>query len=195
MRQPCQDVQIYLIGQWSRMEKDFARIYKECFGGPPYYEEYEDDWIIQNVYNKHLGHGCVAVALHRGELIGLSCAERMIDGTQSSPYRYLEQHRATLPFQIEKTCYISEVAVVEEMRRKGVGTDLLKVLCNWGMSKGLSHYTARTAAEGSNSMGIFQNRLHANILDGEQSVEAFDGEVVTASKKRVYIWGTLDAYL
>lgn len=195
VRKPCPDVRIYLIGQWSRMEQDFARVYKECFGGPPYFEQYEDEWITQNVYNKHLGHGCVAVALHRGELVGLSCAEKMLDDANSSPYRYLMQRQDNLPFSIENACYISEVAVVEGMRRKGVGTDLLKVLCNWGMGKGLTHYTARTAAEGSNSMGIFRSRLHASVLEGEQDVEGFAEEVATASKKRVYVWGALDAYL
>jgi GNAT superfamily N-acetyltransferase len=195
IRKPCKDVHIYIIAQWSRLEKEFSQVYRDCFGGPPYFETYEDEWIVRNVYNKHLGHGCVAVALHGSELVGLSCAEKMTDDAESSPYRYLMERRSDLPFPLETSCYISEVAVVEGMRRRGVGTDLLKVLCNWGLGRGLTHYTARTAAEGSNSLGIFKERLHANILEGEQDVEGAEGEVVTASKKRIYVWGKLDSYL
>jgi GNAT superfamily N-acetyltransferase len=158
IRTPCEGVHIFNIGHWSNLQKEFCRVYRDCFGGPPYYEEYEDDWIIENVYNKHIGHGCVSVALRRGELVGLSCAERMIDDAHSSPYRYLVERSSDLEFSLDSACYIAEVAVVYSMRRRGIGTDLLKVLCNWGLARGLTHYTARTAAEGSHSLGMPSSR-------------------------------------
>ena len=41
VRSPCKGVHIYEIGPWSRLEKDFCEVYRECFGGPPYFEKYD----------------------------------------------------------------------------------------------------------------------------------------------------------
>jgi len=150
---------------------------------------------VDNVYNNHLGRGCVAIALRDGCLVGLSCAEAIANDPSSSPYRYLSMRKNDLPFPLETACYIAEVAVVEDMRRRGIGTDLLKVLCNWGLSHGMTHYVARTAAEGSNSVGIFRRHLHAETLEGFQLVEGAEGEVPSMSRERMYLWGRLDEYL
>lgn len=101
VRSPCKGVNIFEIGSWSRLEKDFCKAYKECFGGPPYFEEYEDQWIVENVYNKHLGRGCVAIALHNGCLVGLSCAEAIANDPRSSPFKYLSDRKQSLPFPFE----------------------------------------------------------------------------------------------
>lgn len=191
---PCEGVGIYTITQFSRLQDDFVDIYRECFAEAPYYEEYDKQWVIDNVYNKHLDQGYMACAIADQKLVGLVCAEPLSVDIEISPYQYLLKH-PNLPFSISEACYISEVAVAKNMRRRGIGTALLNQVCIWGEVRGLNYYTARTAARGSNSLHIFRNVLNAKVLDGEQSIEDFPEEISSASKHRIYIWGKLKRYM
>ena len=179
----------FQIASYSNMQKDFARLYAECFAGPPYFEKYEESWIVENVYDKFIDSGCIMVVLQNAGLVGFSCAQRAERIKDTSVYRYLAS-RESLPFELEKSCYVAELAVLPDLRKKGIGTSLLSMVYVWGNLHSMSSYVSRTAYEGSNSLGIFL-RLGAKMLPGFQTVDGDDGEVPSASSRRVYVWGDL----
>ncbi len=187
----------FQIASYSKMQKDFARLYAECFAGPPYFEKYEESWIVENVYDRFIDSGCIMVVLQdakpvglsRAQLVGFSCAQRVERIKDTSVYRYLAS-RKSLPFELEKSCYVAELAVLPAFRKKGIGTSLLSLVYVWGNLHGMSSYVSRTAYEGSNSLGIFL-RLGAKMLPDFQTVDGDEGEVPSASSRRVYVWGDL----
>lgn len=169
------------------LAKDFAEVYANCFADPPYCETYDPEWIIAHVYNPHIAHGRVAVALKEGTMIGFSCAMMLHADTSACYYKYLSAQE-NLPFEIDKSMFVTELAVLSEYRRKGLGTALAKhMMCSKGSLHQYDHCVTRTAHQGSNSIGIF-TKLGAQVLPGLHHVNNDPNEVPSASEARVYLW-------
>ena len=60
----------------SRMfdESEFIKVYKEAFGGPPYFEQYSDEEVREEIIFPHLRDGVVAYATDNDTLVGFGCA-------------------------------------------------------------------------------------------------------------------------
>jgi ribosomal protein S18 acetylase RimI-like enzyme len=184
-----ESIGLYELGSWSKMEQEFSRVYAACFSEEPYLEQYEEEWVTEHIYSKHVDCGCVLVALKNAQLVGLACAKPMRMYTESSPYRYLSGY-ASLPFELDRSLYMTELAVLPEVRRRGIGTALVTLMQSWGKVHQYEAAVVRTAHEGSKSIGIFR-RLGADTLPGFQCIADETDEVPSHSTQRVYLWNKL----
>lgn len=162
----------------------FAAVYKEAFGGPPYFETYTDEQIREDVWDPHIPE-CVIVA-ERAEVVGLACCHAILAPTEPSIRSFLLTQE--LPFDPREGIYMSELAVRTEERQRGLGEALIHARFRWAKSHGFRFYLLRTAASGSNSKRLYE-RLGARRAAFTQNV-AQDG-IATASTERIFLWGEI----
>lgn len=181
----------YLIAseyQSDIFKKKFIDLYKEAFGGPPYFEEYEDDWVEENVWGFHLKHGCVVLALHNDDLIGLGCA--IPTSEDGKVFEFLSSQEK-LPFDLGKSLYMSELAVSSLFRKSElhVGSELVKKRIDWAKNNGFNAFVMRTAAKNSNSENLYRDIIGAKKIEGLiQNVLENPQEVSSSSDQRIYFY-------
>ncbi len=170
--------------------KGFAQVYQEAFSGPPYFEEYDEEMVDNLAWKPHRRLGCIILALDGERAVGLGCClplARISANCPNSLFLLSLRRRPGLPFHTMETCYMSELAVLDEYRNRGIGTELIKRRLDWAKSQGINYYLMRTAAEGSNSLSLY-SRLGAKIVPGLEQDMSKDG-VGTASQKRIFLFG------
>lgn len=170
-------------------KKGFIDLYKDAFGGAPYFETYEDSWVEEFVWNKHIQSGCLILAISRDKVVGLGAGLPV--NLDDKIYNFLSKQHA-LPFQLERTLYMSELAVDTLFRKSDlhVGSELVKKRIQWASKNGFVFYVMRTAAENSNSKNIYINTIGAKELTGViQNVSENPDEVASASSQRIYLYG------
>ena len=178
--------------------QQFIALYKEVFAGAPYFEEYEDDWVYEFVWQYHLLKGCIVLASdEKDALVGISCAiglDKVSLSIANDSKDHLYQEKSFLlenaSFNIDSTIYMSEIAVLSEFRGQGIGTRLIIKRWLWGFSQNYLYYAMRTAAKNSNSYKIYE-RLGAESLDAVQDISDYAQTIKSASDQRIYLYGTL----
>lgn len=169
----------------------FIKLYKEAFGGPPYSEVYSDEWIKKEVWDTHLKNGCVFIVLYAGNVVGLSCAIPVAE--DKKVFSFLSQ-QDSLPFDLKKTLYMSELAVASSFRKSDYhfGSELARKRIYWGKENGFQWYIMRTAAENSNSKNLYVDTLKAQMLENViQDVSENPNEVASASNERIFLYGDI----
>ncbi len=174
-------------------ESEFIETYKEAFGGPPYFEEYSDDEVREEIITPHMEDGMVVYATDSDKLIGFGCAVPF----KSSPedvqefLEYLHRNK-DLPdaFDHRNAWYMSELGVRNSYRGKGVAWELVRQRMVQAIAQGSHQYFMRTARVGSNSMPMYA-KSGAIPLDQFQDVSSIEQatENHTQSLQRVYLWG------
>lgn len=170
----------------------FVNVFKIAFAGPPYFEFYQVDEVLDSAWKPYLRKGCIYLALNNNQVIGLSCCLPIIKIDQTDPnISALESLRSfpKLPLCLDDACYMSELAVLPEFRRLGIGTELIIKRLSWARKENMKYYILRTAAEGSNSLSLY-SRLGAQIIPSLQQDVSNIG-VSSASKKRIFLFGRI----
>lgn len=184
------EIYITRVEKESTKKQDFIKLYKEVFAGPPYFESYTDEYVAENVWDKHFDNdGWVFLAINREDLVvGFGCALPAKRSWESG--QFLCKNMSNLPFELEKTCYMSEVGTHIDYRKKGIGTKLIKARSDFAREKGYITYTMRTALNGSNSESMYI-KFGAKVIDGlVQDVSQHAKEVSSKSEFRKYLFGT-----
>lgn len=162
----------------------FAAVYKEAFGGPPYFETYTDKQVWEDVWEPHVSE-CVIVA-ETSQVVGLACCHAILAPTEPSIRSFLLTQM--LPFDLREGIYMSELAVRMEERQQGLGEALIHARFRWAKMQGFRFYLLRTAANGSNSQRLYE-RLGARRTSFTQNVA--QGGIATASTERIFLWGEI----
>ncbi|MDP3993042.1 MAG: GNAT family N-acetyltransferase [bacterium] len=168
----------------------FISVYREAFAEPPWLESYTADQVEEEVVRPHLPH-YISIVKVDGKAIGLATAYGLAEGDVSGcgVVDFIDTQRHRLPRALEKTLYLSELAVLSKYRRLGIGTLLAEDRFLWGRSKRLTAYLMRTAQANSFSQPLYE-QLGARVLDGVvQTVSP--AKIKTASEKRIFLWGEL----
>lgn len=173
----------------------FIRVYKEAFGGSPYFETYSDEEVLQDVWTPHIEHGTIILALDDdiGRVIGLGCAIPL-HYAPKDVQDFLKQSWISgfVPeeFAPTKTWYMSELAVDPAYRRQGVAYRLVRQRLLSASHAGVTHYVMRTATERSNSRHLYE-RVGADVLPGNHDISETDQVLHNGSKatSRVYLYG------
>lgn len=172
----------------------FAHVFEKAFEREPYCETYEPGQVENDILQPSLADGFVVVAVLNNQVVGLGCAVP-VSKASADVQQYLSEKRdeGVLPIALEKTWYMSEVGVLIEHCRKGIGTELLRQRLQLISSAGGEHYIMRTSKEGSNSVGMYR-RAGAIELPGFQDVSTSDQVTVNQSQSqhRIYLYGSCD---
>jgi len=175
----------------------FIKAYQQAFGGAPYFEEYTPDDVLEQVWNPHLKDGIIVLAMLNSAVIGFGCALPLLK-SPGDIQEFVEQSIAAGAYSADpsKVWYMSELGVLEDFRRHGIGTKLVKHRLLTITYRGDTHYVFRTAAEGSNSIHIYE-RVGAQRLPHLQDVSSSNQVVLnhSHSTERVYLHGDCDSAL
>jgi len=185
-------IQYIHVGADSREYCDgFVTVYKQAFGGPPYNEVYTDEEVRGDAWLPHLQNGVVALAMSAKKVVGFGCA-LPVKYASEDIQAYLVGARnsgASIP-EISDMWYFSELGVLNNHRRKGIGTRLIGQILAKILLIGDSYYVMRTAATGSNSRRIFES-IGSDVIPGVQDVSE-TGQVQinkSQSTERMYLYG------
>lgn len=139
----------------------FIAAYKAAFAGPPYFENFTDQWVEDHIWKPHTKH-CLIVIEKDGGVLGLGCAHPPLSDIEPATRDFLKQQTG-IPFDLDKANYICEGAILPGAQKKGIGKRLLEELMAWSEDHGYDHYVTKTALVGSNSAGLFR-RIGAQEL-------------------------------
>jgi ribosomal protein S18 acetylase RimI-like enzyme len=176
-----------------KKRQNFVDIYKQVFSEAPYFETYNDEWVIKNVWQQHLVNGFIVLALCGKEIIGLGCCIPLLKISDDDPNVKVKNFllgRQDIPISLHLTCYMSEVAVLQKFRHAGLGRRLVQERFALAKEAGLSSYIMRTAASGSLSEKIYLS-LGAQEAEVLQDVSDHAEEVNSSSKLRKFLYGRL----
>ena len=168
----------------------FVHIYKTCFALKPYYERYETDEIVEDVFVPHIKNGVIVLAQVNDQIVGLSCAMPIKDWEHDKDFQnFINEHNDKFNLNLDSICFMTELAVLPDFWRNGIGTNLLKERILWAKNHGFSQYMMRTASEGSNSVSLYLN-FGANRLSGfTQDVSRHAEKRSSESNERIYLLG------
>jgi GNAT superfamily N-acetyltransferase len=166
--------------------KAFIEVYKEAFGGPPYFEHYTDEEVLEEVWEPHITHGRVVLArdTETDEVIGFGCAIPLAKAPgdiQEFLASCWMQGELSEEFVPNRTWYMSEMGVRESYRKQGVAYQLVRDRLLSVSHAGGTHYVMRTAAEGSNSRHLYE-KVGSVPLAHEQDVSATEQVTVMGSQ-------------
>lgn len=169
----------------------FVQLYKEAFGGPPYYETYTDEEVLSDAWHPHLKDGVIILAVSSDLVVGFGCAKPVTSSPDDVRDFLREKQRdGYLPVDSSAMWYMSELGVRIDHRGRGLGYALVKQRLLRIQSLGGTHYVMRTAAEGSNSFRLYKN-IGALEIPGLQNV-AESAQVQlnkSQSDSRIYLYG------
>ncbi|MBT4723201.1 GNAT family N-acetyltransferase [Candidatus Falkowbacteria bacterium] len=171
----------------------FAEVYKAAFAQYPYFENFEVQWVIDEIWTPHIkDNGIVILAIsNEGRCVGLTCGVKMTSDCAKSAREFLVSQRPTKRFEevighrIEEFFYYSELAVLPEWQKRGVGKKLMRAYLDQIHLRSIPVTVARTAAVGSNSIHLFTKNLFEDL---EVLQPMYDDVVKTESKYRVYLF-------
>lgn len=169
----------------------FTHVYKEAFGGAPYFEHYDDDQVLNDVWLPHLISGIIILALDDGHVIGLGCAKPLPDAPkEDQDFIYASKNQGSLQGGLDSMWYMSELAVLTEYRRQGIGNQLVAERLREILKRGGDRYIFRTASEGSNSAQLYTN-IGAKLLPGLVDVTKTPQVQVNESQshERIFFYG------
>lgn len=183
---------VYANSSTSEALRDgFVKVYQEAFAGPPYYEHYTEDEVIEDVWKPHVGDGIIVLAVNNDEVVGFGCAKPLAKSpNEIQDFAVQKREAEMLPFDLQNTWYMSELGVAAAYRGKKIGYELIKHRLSRISELDGIFYILRTAAEGSNSLHMYR-KIGSIELQGTQSVSATDQVVINKSKssERIYLYG------
>lgn len=175
----------------------FVSAYQQAFSGPPYFERYTREEVLAETWEPHLRDGMIVLATLDNVVVGFGCA-MPLEKSPADVQDFMAQSIANGSYRadLKKAWYMSEVGVLEHYRGHGIGTALVKHRLLNIQHRGDTHYVLRTAAQGSNSIRIYE-RLGASTLPNLQDVSASDQVTTNGSQstERVYLHGDCESAL
>lgn len=169
----------------------FVEVYKEAFGGPPYFETYTDADVLNDIWFPHLMKGIIVLALDVERVVGLGCAKPVSEAPQEDQvYLKARQKDESLPGSTDTMWYMSELAILNAYRRKRIGYQLVAERLKYILALKGDRYSFRTASQDSNSAQLYLN-IGAVQLCGVVDVSTTNQVKVneSKSKERIFFYG------
>ena len=150
-------------------KNDFNKVYR-VFSGAPYYEKYTEE-ELKEIFEEYKKKGYVYGAYSDDRCLGIVALERGVKKEQPVEY------------QDEKVMYLADIAVLEDYRKKGLGTKLMLYAVMKSKELGYDKVYMRTLeAEKSMSYGIARKIGFKQIPNLYQQIkrERMDGSFTSA---------------
>jgi len=142
----------------------FIKIYKEIFSQAPYYEIFSDEEVEKIYQLSKLETTVTLVALDDDNVIGLALGIKLSTHIDTDFKLLLKNH-----FNLDKTFYNAELAVLAKYRGQGIGNELIKKRIKFAEKMGYNIICMRTKEEGSMSMSLYK-KLDFKLLNGVKSI-------------------------
>lgn len=171
-------------------KRSFITAYQEAFAGPPYFETYTEQVVLEEVLTPHLEQGLVMVVTdleNDGKLVGFGCAmpyRHSPEDVQSFLEEVEKEKLIPEEFDYRRAWYMSELGVLDDYRGLGTAWELVLQRMQSVSHNGAHQFFMRTAAQQSNSLLMYL-RSGARALPLLHELVEVDSE----SKQRVYLWG------
>ena len=149
-------------------QEDFNKVY-QVFSGAPYFEKYTEE-NLKEIFEEYQEKGYVYGAYNDERCLGIVALER--DAKKEQPVNY----------QNEKVMYLADIAVLDDYRKKGLGTELMLYAIMKSKELGYEKLYMRTLeAQKSMSYGIARKVGFEQIPNLYQPVERerMDGSIAT----------------
>lgn len=169
----------------------FINVYKEAFGGHPYFETYTDEQVLNDTWSPHFAKGIIVLALDGENVVGLGCAKPVSEAPpEDQSFLKACRENGWLTVHTDTMWYMSELAVLTNYRRKGIGYRLVCERLKRILALGGDHYSFRTASQGSNSAQLYTN-IGAVKLPGVVDVSGTDQVKINDSQsfQRIFFYG------
>lgn len=172
-------------------EDFFIDVYRKAFAGAPYFEQFDAEFVREKVWKPHQDQ-LIIVAEEKGKTIGLICGHRLSQSTISPSACDFIRDQIGPVIREEGIFYFSELAVAPTHQKLGIASVLVASALTWAAENLIPKFILRTAAEGSNSVGIFKKfgAKELNLIQDVASAEA--GGPESASNKRIYLGGNVN---
>lgn len=164
--------------------------YKDVFAGPPYFENYtgQEKTFIEPMFSEFASDGILVFATAsiepgKSEMVGFAAS---IGAERSEVADFLSENTHLLDAPIGNFLYMAEVAVRHEYRKQGLGSLFVHSRIEEARTLHVGKFThvlMRTAAEGSNSAGIYRKMGAKEIPELIQEKNDFG----TKSNKRIFL--------
>lgn len=136
-------------------QDQFIKLYQQCFSEPPYCENWSYADVL-DTYITHVDKGSVIVCMaNPDQLIGFMCAYESVTKLTDDIDQMLAHHTGILEFDLNKSIYVSEMAVDPNFRGKGIARALTVATFDVYKSRGLTHYFMRSDLSESKSAPLF----------------------------------------
>lgn len=170
----------------------FVHVYQEAFREEPWNEHHPAIDVHRKVLARHLPH-CALIAAVDDQVVGLAGAYPVLDDLDGSNVArdFLVANQRLIPFDLDRTIYMSELAVLPEFRRRGIGLALTNARLDWARENGFKSFLMRTAEEGSLSKELYDKRIPGAFQIGGLIQDVSLETVKSASARRIYIGGHL----
>jgi ribosomal protein S18 acetylase RimI-like enzyme len=180
------DCRVVNVDSSHQYKDQFIALYQDSFKEPPYCENwsYED---VEVTWCDHVSQGMVVVCVDATDrVIGFVCGYmghlRVTDA--------VEQVESQLSnFNLEKTLYVSELAVAREHRRKGFANAMVDCMFGEFKKQGATHYFLRSDLNNSVSAPLFIKYYNGKKMDIVASKS--DACNFSASKEKGFWCGPL----
>jgi len=188
-----QDVWLHFVRGASALSEYLSagvECYKDVFAGPPYFENYDgqEKDVIEPMFDDFASNGILVFATaiiepQKSEMVGFAAS---ISADRSEVADFLRQHAHRLDAPIGNFLYMAEVAVRHEYRKQGLGSLFVHSRIEEARTAHVGKFThilMRTAAEGSNSAGIYRRMGAKEIPELIQEKNDFESK----SNKRIFL--------
>lgn len=153
----------------ARYGNSFISVYKKAFAGAPYFESFKDEEVMEVMRELAFAEGGICLVMLLGDkVIGISGGYGLHNEPEISAL-FKGQFPSMKP---EDVFYFAELAVSEEYRRKGYGSQLIDARIKH-MDENFEAGLQRTQAIGSNSLNLYLKRGFEQVAGMIQKVETY----------------------
>lgn len=178
-----------IVGIGDPAREGFVDVYREVFGGAPYFEPYAPEQVIEQVWEP-LVPECVFVAQDGERVVALGCAHARLANINGEIRDFLlAQPELSEMFDPARTVHMAELAVRVSHRKQGIASRLIRIRLEWALAQGNEWYEMCTDADFSMSRPLYE-RIGARLAPFTQDISG--PENVSASVRRIFLYGRID---
>ncbi len=170
----------------------FIKVFREAFAGAPYFEQYTVDQA-RAIWDEHFQHGRIILAKDGSKIVGLGCSVPLHKAPQAVQEFLADmKEKGYLPddFTPNSAWYMSELAVLEKYRNRGIAYELVRHRLIDVSHGRAAYYVMRTDSEESNSMHLYL-RVGAKAIPVLQDVSSSEQVTENGSESttRIFLFG------
>jgi ribosomal protein S18 acetylase RimI-like enzyme len=157
----------YIVVNSNLYREDFINLYQTCFKEPPYNENWSYETVAE-LWDDQKAGGIIVLCLTNNNVIGFATAYQASLKTTNDIDQFLSEIKEQdklVPFDLETTIYVSELAVSSQYRRQGIAKLLIECLFAEFKKNEMIQYFMRADLTGAHSVPLFVKYFGGKQMD------------------------------